>query len=247
MSDGVDRERLRMNGLQASPRHILTPGDHEPVCGTTLPDSHDRLLERIEFDELRSLDAYLDEEQDSHLFSNLVSMCGNCRRWLLARLDDERVEKEAEKIPEMRDDKPLATDGGFPEWLPEEYDPEAPIRERVEVMGGIDGGVEIHAATENAYEVLHQPLHVEVNGHDTLILKTGARAEQGWKYEVYVDENGATTVYSVTCANADEEYYAESKSRFLFGDVDVRLFCVDTDRLPNGPADEVLAADGGDA
>ena len=125
-----------------------------------------------------------------------------------------------------------------PEWLPAEYDRDAPLRERLPIMADIDGGIELWVGDGRTVEIVNQPQELTENGQGVFVLKTGTSFAD-WSYEIVVPkpENGDPFVRSVD-PNQEYEDYLDSRTVEL-KDIDVRMYGVDHDRLEG--ASEVLA------
>lgn len=122
----------------------------------------------------------------------------------------------------------------LPEWLPEEYDLDAPLYERLPIMAEIEGGIELHVGDDRGIvEVVHQPHELVEKPHEVLELRTGTSGKFGdvWIYEIVVPkpENGDAFLRSV---NPDQDYedYIDTRTREL-EDIDVRIYGVDHGRL----------------
>ncbi|WP_276257178.1 hypothetical protein [Halomontanus rarus] len=119
----------------------------------------------------------------------------------------------------------------LPEWLPEEYDLDAPLYERLPIMAEIEGGIELHVGDDRGIvEVVGEPHELTENYADTLTLKAGGH-EFNWDFEIVVPkpENGDAFLRSVD-PDQDYEDYIDTRTREL-EDVDVRIYAVDHDRL----------------
>jgi len=81
----------RLTGLRF-PRHILD-ADAEPLCGIELSDDHQRLLEKIEPEDLATVHSLVDE---NGIYAT-DDYCGNCLRVYLSRYDDEELERKVEE------------------------------------------------------------------------------------------------------------------------------------------------------
>lgn len=122
----------------------------------------------------------------------------------------------------------------FPEWLPDEYDPDAPLRERLPIMADIDGGIEIQVGDDRGIvEVVGQPKELnDVQWEDgkTLTLKAGHRSEEWlWSYELVVPASGEPFLRDVD-PEQDIEAYQRTKKTIL-DDVDARIYGIDHERL----------------
>ncbi|OLZ39113.1 hypothetical protein A6E15_19305 [Natrinema saccharevitans] len=117
-----------------------------------------------------------------------------------------------------------------PEWLPDEYDPDADLRERLPIMAEIDGGIELWVGDGRTAEIVNQPQELTEDGRGVYVLKAGT-SFANWDYEIVVPkpENGDPFLRSV---DPDQEYedYLDSRTVEL-KDIDVRIYGVDHDRL----------------
>lgn len=118
------------------------------------------------------------------------------------------------------------------EWLPDEYDPGAPLRERLKVMVEIEGGIELHAGDERGVvEVLGSPHEVNETGVGGLELRAGGKPHN-WNYEVAVpaEDAGRGAFVRKVDPNQTHEDYIDTR-RVRLRDVDVRIYGADHGRL----------------
>lgn len=119
----------------------------------------------------------------------------------------------------------------LPEWVPAEYDPDAPLRERLPIMANIEGGIQLHVADDRGIEEIVGEPHDITETRGTLTLKAGG-TEFNWNFEIVVPEEGEAFLRSVNPDQDVEDYFA-SRTKELEG-IDVRIYGVDTDRLEHG-------------
>lgn len=118
----------------------------------------------------------------------------------------------------------------MPEWVPEEYDPDAPLIERLPIMAEIEGGIELHVQDKKGVvEIVGEPheLHERANG--TLKLNAGGR-EFNWNWEIIVPASDNEAV--LQSVNPEQSYEAyEATKRTQGRGIDVRMYGVDADRF----------------
>ena len=144
---------------------------------------------------------------------------------------DTRTSRIAAQYDNESERSALVADGGEdrPEWLPDEYDTDADLRERLPIMAEIDGGIELHATDDRGVrEVLGSPHELTENHAGTYVLKCGG-TEFNWSYEVAVTPDGECIIRSVDPDQPMEDYM-DSKERVLDDGVDIRIWGVDVDR-----------------
>jgi hypothetical protein len=130
-------------------------------------------------------------------------------------------------------DSSAETGNDLPEWVPDAYDPDAPLRERLPLYEEVEAG-ELVAIGRRGYEQpLGQPKGVAATTSDDgpeILYSGGRRGDRGvWKWEIVAPPEDPPFIRS---ADADEEYtsYADSRKREM-EEVDVRIHGVDDDRL----------------
>ncbi|ELY73239.1 hypothetical protein [Natrinema pallidum] len=124
------------------------------------------------------------------------------------------------------------TDSDSPEWLPDEYDPDGNLRERLPIMAEIDRlrGAELHAADDRGLtKILGTPFDLEENPTGTLTLHVGG-SQYNWDYEVVVPSSDTPPFVRSVDMEQDIEDYERAKKTEL-ENVDVRIYDVDHDRL----------------
>lgn len=122
----------------------------------------------------------------------------------------------------------------MPDWLPEEYDPDAPLRERLPIMADIEGGIELHVKDERGtVDILGRPKELNTTtweSGETLSLQAGGGAEDHvWNYEIAVPAEGEPHVKRVDPMQSHEAYLA-TKRTYMTG-IDIRIYGVDADRF----------------
>lgn len=80
-------EEYRLSGLRY-PRHILGP-DGEPMCGCELGDDHKSVIESASDGDLDTVEEFFETQGPVGFIG---SLCGNCRRVLLAKAQDEKYQ-----------------------------------------------------------------------------------------------------------------------------------------------------------
>lgn len=114
-----------------------------------------------------------------------------------------------------------------PEWLPEDYDPEASLRDRLEAAMDIDGGIELVAKGEDGVEIhAGEPQELTENHAGSIRVKCG-QSISDWDYEIVVPAEAEPRLESVDPGQEIEDYW-DSRSTEL-KDIDVRIYGVDTD------------------
>lgn len=117
------------------------------------------------------------------------------------------------------------------EWMPEEYNPDDPLVERLKVIENIGGGIELRASDGSQTVTINSPKMSDELAKGSYRLYTGNyNSDTGvWSWEVVVPDNGEPCLAS---ANPDQnvEGYLDSRETRLEG-VDVRIYGVDDDRL----------------
>lgn len=158
------------------------------------------------------------------------STCWLCR--------SDRHEVGDDGRPEARTDggsdgSSVTTPQDLPDWVPEEYEPEAPLAERVPIMAEIDGGIELHVrdGERDVVEIVGSPYELSENGAGTMTLKCGANKTTGdtWSWEIVVPEDGEARLMDVDPMQSMDAYM-KTKKEWL-SDVDVRIYGVDADRF----------------
>lgn len=123
----------------------------------------------------------------------------------------------------------------LPEWVPDEYDPDAPLRERLPVISEMEGGIEIHVQGDlGVVENVRQPQHFIERGTGGMKLQAGSRPDD-WSWEIVVPPEGEPRLEKVDPMQSMEAYMKTKKT--WFNDIDVRVYGVDTDRFEDGDAD----------
>lgn len=127
------------------------------------------------------------------------------------------------------------SENGHPDWLPEEYDPDASLRERLPVIAEIEGGIELVAGDDQG-DVRNVGPPKGLNAvtwedGETLTLESGGKASQDhlWEFEIVVPAEGEPFVRSVDPEQGHEAYQRTKKT--ILDDIDVRIYGVDDDRL----------------
>lgn len=119
----------------------------------------------------------------------------------------------------------------IPEWVPKEYDPDAPLRERLPIIAGIEGGIEIHVTDEHGTtEIVGSPKHfTETEAAGTMELSAGmGNDDSRWKWEIFLSADDEASLFRVN-PNQSMEAYMATRKRWM-ENVDVRMYGVDAAR-----------------
>lgn len=125
-----------------------------------------------------------------------------------------------------------------PAWLPEEYDPDAPLHERLPVMAEIEGGIELHVRDERGVvEIVGQPQHFEDPENTASVLKAGSRPDN-WRWEIVVPREGSGSEPFLRRVDPNQRFeaYISTRDRWM-ENIDVRILGVDADRFLDGESD----------
>lgn len=119
-----------------------------------------------------------------------------------------------------------------PEWLPDEYDPDAPLHERLNLLAPIDGGIELHAEGDRVTEVIGEPRELTETGAGAVRLKTGTGPNTfSWDWEVTAPPEGEPFLKKVDPDQEAEAYMKTKKTRMR--DMDIRVYGVDAEAWLN--------------
>lgn len=123
----------------------------------------------------------------------------------------------------------------LPEWVPDEYNPDADLYDRMEAMASIEGGIEIHVQDERGVtEIVGGIQDVNQDGHGNYRARLGSSATTGgdsWDYELVVpssDDHDARL--EDVDPDQPHELYLKTREPYL-KNVDARIYGVDHDRL----------------
>lgn len=116
-----------------------------------------------------------------------------------------------------------------PEWLPEEYDPDAPLLDRLRIIAEIESGIELHVKGDNGVvEIVNSPQHHMEN--DRRFHLACGTAPDNWRWEIDVPKKeGVPPTLKRVNPNQDVEAYEATKRQWLRIE-DVRIFGVDLAR-----------------
>jgi len=122
----------------------------------------------------------------------------------------------------------------LPERVPDEYDPDADLYDRMEAMASIEGGIEIHVQDERGTTEIAagiQDLNQDGHGNYRAYLGSTATGTDSWEYELVVpssDDHNAR----LEDVDPDQPYelYLKTREPYL-ENVDARINGVDHDRL----------------
>jgi len=124
----------------------------------------------------------------------------------------------------------------LPEWVPEEYDPDAPLAERLPVIAEMEGGIEIHVKDEHGtVHNVRQPQHLSRLSNDGLKLDCGT-APDDWSYEIVVPGGDHEPFLRDVDPNQTHDAYVATR-RTVGRDIDVRVYGVDADRFEDDTAE----------
>lgn len=121
------------------------------------------------------------------------------------------------------------------EWLPEAYDPDAPLRERLPILAEIEGGIELHVRGESGtVEVVGRPKVCNTGGDGGYmeLLAGGGPRDDVWGWEIVIPRAGPPFLRKAD-PNQPHEAYMATRRRWL-EDIDVRIYGVDADRFAAG-------------
>lgn len=123
----------------------------------------------------------------------------------------------------------------YPDWLPDEYDPDAPLRERLRVMANIEGRIELHVRDPRGVtEVIGSPVNFHEREGGTYQLDAGY-GDDMWQWEVIAPPDGPARLYKVQ-PELPMELYEDTRERWLSG-IDVRIYGIDTGRFETEDAE----------
>jgi len=126
--------------------------------------------------------------------------------------------------------------GSLPEWVPEEYDPDAPLAECLPVIAEMGADAEIHVQDDHGtVYIVNQPQHLGSLPNDGVQLDCGT-APDDWSYEIVVPGNDNEPFLREVDPNQEYETYVKTR-RTVGRDIDVRLFAVDADRFEDDTAE----------
>jgi len=120
------------------------------------------------------------------------------------------------------------------DWVPKEYNPDAPLSKRLPIIAEMEGGIEIHVQGERGVvEVVHEPQHFIENAR-VMKLQAGTRPDN-WSWEIVVPKDAYPFLQKVD-PNQSMEAYMATKRNWL-EDIDVRVYGVDADRFEDNNAE----------
>jgi hypothetical protein len=117
----------------------------------------------------------------------------------------------------------------LPDWVPDDYYLDAPLRERLRHIADVEGGIELHAKDDRGTVYTLGAPHELTETHGVLTLKAGGR-DCFWDYEVVVPPNEADARLKSVDTDQDLDGYLDSKQTLGTG-VDVRVYGVDRERF----------------
>jgi len=128
----------------------------------------------------------------------------------------------------------------LPEWAPDEYDPDAPLAERLPVIAEMGSEAEIHVQDKRGvHYIVNQPQDLGSLPNDGIRLDCGTEMDY-WSHEIVVPGNDNEPFLREV--DPDQEYEAYVATRKTVGeDIDVRLYGVDADRFEDEPTTEDTA------
>ena len=131
-------------------------------------------------------------------------------------------------MPENVEDE---TEIDRPVWLPDEYDPDAPLHERLKILAPVEGEIELHAEGR-VTEAIGEPRELRELESGTVRLKTGTGPDiHSWDWEVTAPPDGEPFLQKV---NPDQEHeaYLKTKKTRMEG-MDIRVYGVDAEAWLN--------------
>lgn len=132
----------------------------------------------------------------------------------------------------MSNDSADSAKRSLPEWVPDEYDPDAPLRERLPIIAEMNGGVEIHVRdNRGTVEIVGAPQHFYGDESRAMTLCAGYR-DDDWSWEIISPTKGDARLMEVDPMQSAEAY--ESTKTVWLRDIDVRVYGVDSDRFEEG-------------
>lgn len=116
-----------------------------------------------------------------------------------------------------------------PEWLPESYDPDDDLWDRVEALGEIDGAVEVHALGVDGSRIILGTPHDVTESHGRRKLCAGGEPHC-WEYEAVINpgDDESHYLHSIDMTGDVED---TSQDTVMSGDFDLRLFGVDAPEM----------------
>lgn len=118
----------------------------------------------------------------------------------------------------------------LPDFVPDEYDPEADLYERLPVIAEMEGGIQLHAADGTGTDhVLGSPHDLNEDCHENYRLHVGGR-QFNWDYEIVVPSGDHPPRVEEADPDQDIEDYYDSRDTWL-EPADVRIYGVDLDHF----------------
>lgn len=125
----------------------------------------------------------------------------------------------------------------LPDFVPEDYYLDAPLRERLREIADVEGGIELHAKDHRGTVYnLGAPHDLTEKPNGVLVLKAGGRG-CFWNYEVVVPPNEDEAFVREVDSDNDVDGYLDSWNRLGDG-IDVRVAGVDADRFEDEDAQQ---------
>lgn len=119
----------------------------------------------------------------------------------------------------------------YPEWIPDEYDADAPLADRLPIMARIEPAIELEVqGKDGVIENVRTPQIFESNDQ-YMKLYCGVSIDN-WRWEIVVPQDGG---FDPRLDRVDpmqsEAKYAATKDVAYLEDVDVRIHGIDSDRF----------------
>lgn len=162
---------------------------------------------------------------DPSEFRNRVFACTTCKWKVLLHTDPL-----AEFINRV-------VEADSPEWLPESYNPDDDLWDRVELIGEIDGAVEVHALSVDGSRIVLGEPHKVMEAHGRRKLCAGGKPHC-WTFEAVINPGDDEDHY-LHSIDMSGDAKDNSKDMVMSGDFDLRLFGADAPEMSEDEEDEV--------
>lgn len=150
----------------------------------------------------------------------------------------ESDQQAADHSPdEDADDNDAGTDAeaeDLPAWVPDDYDPDDDLYNRMKPMASIEGDIELHIQDQQGTTKIVagiQDLNQDGHGNYRAHIGSTATTDDSWDYELVVpssDDHDARL--EDVDPNQPHEHYLKTRKPYL-EHVDARIYGVDHDRL----------------
>lgn len=123
------------------------------------------------------------------------------------------------------------------DWLPDSYNPDDDLWDRVNAIGEIEGSPEVHALGVDGTRIILGVPHDVSERHERLKLTAGGKPHN-WEYEAIITDGDNENYIRAVDMDADaEDVQSETK---LAGQFDLRLYNVDAPELTDAERDEAI-------